>query len=575
MIQKIKANNLILLIILILIPVLSIISFTYSNTNSNFYEDKANLKTSSITRHEIEFTNPTFDGIGFPWEAKSQGDSRDVFGNISSGQANYKIIGDSRQFILDEALNDSDWTATKNPDLPILPDRYEINSSGCHVYHLWDEDINQTRNRPSVQWKRIIEMPVDMRDYIITSASLETEFNATVTVSPHDGGGIDRLGDPMPPIDDYSTGDYAEFYVLLSDVEQTFQPVRVAYNHTGQLGRDSPALGSYPDTPMDVIPENVLISVLNSILQTDGYNFTITLGIDIYCEDNELGVDIDRWNSLIIRNFELNFSYEKKIDQFTTLSFEQVGNQITGTNVQVTNANVTFEYKIDKLWPSTSSPNADIRIVINNNSLSETVKLSTANNTFQLAKEGGFDVRSLIIKNTNITLSIQVYLADEFGLNENITVSIDNVYFKIAYIRYFPEFFQQPWVFAALLVFASIVVAGISGYLIAYQRVLKYPRPVRKVMKYRRTLNRSDPPKVVIMPKEIGFKKAYEREISESSKLLKITPAETKVPEKIEKGVVEKEPEKVVESEELISKSLEKKEELDKLVEKQPEKPES
>ncbi|MFW9827645.1 MAG: hypothetical protein ACFFEY_08640 [Candidatus Thorarchaeota archaeon] len=572
MFHKLKNKNLILLLVVLLIPLLSnvILPNLYNNGLNDIIKSEK-LKTSSITRHTIFFENPTFEGIGEPWESRIEGDYRDVIGSITAGQANYKIIGDSRYFELDEALNDSKWIATKNPDLPILPDVYEINSSGCYVSHLWHEDINQTRNRPSVQWRRTIEMPVDMRDYIITSATLETEFNATVTVSPWNNGGIDREGDTG--LDDYSTGDYAEFYVLLSDEEETFPPVRVAYNHTEDLGQDGTS-GIYTDTPMSVVPQNVLKSILTSILETDGHNFTITLGIDIYCEDNEINVDIDKWNSLIIRNFKLNFSYEKKIDQFTSLSFEQIGDQITGTNVEVTSANVSFKYKIDSLWPNITSPNSEIRILINNNSLSETIKLSTASPSFKLAKEEGFDVRSLILKDNNITLSIQVYLADEFGLGQNITISIDDVYFNIAYIRIFADFFSEPWVFAALLVFASIIVAGISGYLIAYQRFLKYPRPVRKVMKYRRTLNRVEPPDVVIMPKDIAFKKAYDREILESSKFLKTAPIGVKVSEEPNKGVIEKENEKTIESEELITKSLEKREELDKLVERQSKKPE-
>jgi hypothetical protein len=179
------------------------------------------------------------------------------------------------------------------------------------------------------------------------------------------------------------------------------------------------------------------------------------------------------------------------------------------------------------------------------------------------------------LKDINITLSIQVYLADEFGLKNNITISIDDVYFNIAYIRIFPDFFSEPWVFAALLVFASIVVAGISGYLVAYQRFLKYPRPVRKVIKYRRSLNKPESPNVAIMPQNIAFKKAYVKETTESSKLLKTTPSEVKAPETIEKGDIEKEPEKAIESEELIAKSLEKREELDKIVDKQPKEPET
>lgn len=554
----------------------------------NIFTDnpQSNIETNNLKNSAVEYhlnndwiDNPTFDGLGEPWESRIEGDSRDVLGNVALGQANYVIRGDSRQRRIDEPLSNTNWTLTRNPELPVLPDFREINSSGCHISHHWNEDVNQTRNRPSVHWKRIVRMPVDMRDYIITSASLEVIFNATVTVEPRTEGGIDRFGDPLGANDDYSTGDYAEFYALISDEEETFTPIEVAYNHTGELGRDNPRISNYTDTPMDVDPENVLISILTSALQTDGFNFTITLGIDIYCEDNEYSVDKDRWNSLIIRSFNLTFSYEKKINQLTSLSWEQLGDTITGTNVQVTNANVSFKYKVDRLWPEISSPNSEIRVLINNNSMQETIKLSTANSSFQIAKEGGFDVTSLILKDVNISLSIQVFLADEFGLDQNITISIDDAYFIISYIEIFPDFFSEPWVFAALLVFASIATAGIGGYLIAYQRVLKYPRPIRKVMKYRRTLNRSSAPDVAIMPQKVAFKKAYDRELDESSKLLKIKSSKVEKVSALEKGPSEKPTEKMMEekleSEELIAKSLEKKEELDKIVGKLPEKPDS
>ena len=544
-------------------------------TNTVIDNSKINLETENLKNSRVEYhlnkswiKNPTFDGTGHPWESRIEGDYRDVMGNIALGQANYKIFGDSRELKIDDPLNDTDWELFRNPDLPILPNGLKnITESGCVVSHSWDENVNQTHNRPSAQWKRTINVPVDIRDYIITDASLDVIFNATVTVSPWNNGGIDREGDLG--LDDYSTGDYTEFYVLLSDVEETFPSVRVAYNHTGDLGLDGTS-GIYPDTPMEIVPKNVLISILSSVLQTTGFNFTITLGIDIYCEDNELGVDIDTWNSLIIRSFNLTFSYEKKIDQLTSLSWEQVGNAITGTNVQVTNANLTFTYKIDRPWPEISSPNSEIKVLLNNNSMAETIKLSTANSSFQIAKEGGYDVTSLILKDTNITLAIQVYMADEFGLDHNITISIDDAYLTISYVEIFPEFFSEPWVFAALLVFASIATAGIGGYFIAYQRVLKYPRPVRKVMKYRRTLNRSNEPDVAIMPRNVAFNIAYNHELTATSKSLKIKPSEIKKPIITEKEAIEKPSDKIldkkIESEELITKSLEKKEELDELV---------
>ncbi|MFX0028939.1 MAG: hypothetical protein ACFE8B_07005 [Candidatus Hermodarchaeota archaeon] len=529
------------------------------------------LQTAGITHHNITFENPTFEGIGVPWNSVVAGDTRDVKGYIDLNQANYELIGDIGEIRIDEPLNDTDWTAFQNPDLPILPDRYDINSSGCHVSHLWHEDINQTRNRPSVHWKRTITMPVDMRDYIITSASLQVVFNATVSVSPHalptGGEGIDRFGDD--DLDAYSTGDYTEFYAAISDTEQTFPPIQVAYNNTGELGRDSPSFSNYTDSLMSVVPENVLISILTSALATEGYNFTITLGIDIYCEDNEIGVDIDRWNALIIRSFNLTFSYEKKIDQFTTISWDQTGDEISGNNIQITHANLSFNYKADRAWPVASSPNSELRVLINDNQLLETIKLSTSTTSFRQAKEGGFDVTSLILKDVNITLSIQIFLADEFTLDQNITISIDDVFFTVFYIEITSDSISEPWFFAALLIFAIIVTAITGGYLIAYQKVLKYPRPVRKVRKYKRTLNRKNEPQVVIIPRESGFNKSYNRELAESSRLIKLKGAEStgkaaelggskiKQQQKLEKEMT---------SDQLIESSIEKKTELDKLV---------
>jgi hypothetical protein len=371
-------------------------------------------------------------------------------------------------------------------------------------------------------------MPVNMTDYVITSASLEVIFNTTVTVSPHDGGGIDRLGDDGG-IDDYSTGDYAEFYVLFSDVEESFEPIQAAHNNTalGDLGQDSPAVSNFPDTPMNTVPENVLISILTSILGTDGYNFTITLGIDIYCEDNESGVDIDRWNSLIIRSFNLTFSYEKKVDQFTAASWNQIGEELeNSTNIRLDSANLRFVYKVDQLWPYLSSPNSEIRFSINDKQYIETLKLSSALTYPQEAKPGGFDVTSLITKGINISLSIQVFLADTFELDDNITVSIDNVRLRIYYTNLSGKSTEEPLINRILFIVALIVAAGLGGYLYLYQKVLKYPKPVRKVRKYRFSLKKKKGPDVSIVGREKAFNVIYASELSKTSGFLKVKPKE-------------------------------------------------
>lgn len=570
-----------MIMILLLIPLLSSMIIT-NNTieRPELNINTKNLKSSRVVYHlnNSWIDNPTFDGSGEPWESRIQGDTRDVSGNISLGQANYEIIGDSGTIQIDNPLNNIDWQDYNNPEFPISPDTNGSSSAGLYITHEWDENVDQTRNTPSIHWKRTITMPVNMSDYIISDASLKVIFNASVTavgsnpLQPHIGG-IERPGDYTesnpPSVPQFGIGDFATFYVLISDIDNK-NSFLLAINQTTDLGQDSPTIWNYSDTFLETVPKNILISYLNSILEYDDYNFVITLGIDVYCEDNEYNVDVDTWDMLIMRSFNLTFSYEKKIDQFNAFSWEQVGNAISGTNVQITSAIVNFNYKINRPWPVSSSPNSEIRVLFNNNSMTESVKLATANNSFQIAKKGGFDVRSLILKDVNITISIQVYMADEFGLAQNITISIDDAYLTISYIEVFRDILNEPWVFSALLVFASIATAGITGYLIAYQRIFKYPRPIRKVMKYRRTLRRSQAPDVAIMPQNVAFNLAYNQEIANSSKMLKIKPGEAIKPPTIEKKAMEKSSDKAMEekvgSEELISKSLEKKEELDKLV---------
>ncbi len=423
------------------------INFSEKSTNIIDNENLGNLCLSAQDSFTKQWLNNTSfdDPIQPTWFPSygELGDNSDVKAVPGTGQVNYTIIGNSGIKHIDETLNDSDWKAYNNPELPILPDIYEINSSGCYVSHEWDEDVNQTRNRPSVQWKRVIEMPVNMTDYNITSASLEVIFNATVTVSPWYAGGIDREFDNG--LDVFSTGDYVKFYVLLSDDAETIQPVQIAYNNTGEgeLGQDSPSIGDFSDSQLYTIPENVLIDVLTTMLEKDGYNFTITLGIDIYCEDNEIGVDVDRWDELIIRSFNLTFTYEKKINQYTSVSWNQDADSVNSLRrnenetVIVDEAILNFKYKSDQNWTSIS-PNSEIRILINDNLHPETVKLSYANDSFEDAKPEGFDVTPLITDYVN--LSIQVFIADEFGLDHNITISIDEVILNISYSIIFEDY---------------------------------------------------------------------------------------------------------------------------------------
>ncbi|MCK4382806.1 MAG: hypothetical protein KAW66_05875, partial [Candidatus Lokiarchaeota archaeon] len=432
--------------------------------NNTIREDQLIIKTSGETKYDDVswLNNSQFeDPIEYSWFPTIDGDESDVDTSTSPNQANMAILGEEFIFEVIADPPDGNWMAVNNPRFPRFPDNNFTDSAGLNVFHYWDEleAGGQTHNTPSVHWKRHFTMPVNMSDYIITSASVQAIFNATVTVSPYNTGGIDCPGDPGDSPLQFSTGDYARFYVLISDPDNTYE-YEVAYNQTINLGQDSPAIPSYPDTLMVPVPQDVLIAYLTAIFKENNFNFTITLGIDIYCEDNEDGYDRDRWNSLIIRSLNFTFAYRKKIDQFTSVSWSQVGRKVEDLSIyviEITDANLNFEYKIDQTWTS-SSPNSELRVLINNNLHSETVKLSRATDSFQEAKIGGYDVTPLILKDVNITLSIQVYLADEFGLENVITVSITNATLLISYIEYFPD--PEPWIFTGLFII-SVIGAGV------------------------------------------------------------------------------------------------------------------
>ena len=79
-----------------------------------------------------------------------------------------------------------------------------------------------------------------------------------------------------------------------------------------------------------------------------------------------------------------------------------------------------------------------------------------------------------------------------------------------------------------LIIIAIVASAAIGGYIYAYQKVLKYPKSVRKVRKFKKTLSKDKKPDISIKERKNAFNEAYQKELEEStkgtSKLSKIKP---------------------------------------------------
>ncbi|MFW9865053.1 MAG: hypothetical protein ACFFEN_03070 [Candidatus Thorarchaeota archaeon] len=437
--MKIYSFSLLLIIIFTNFLFIFISNFDFNRGD----DDENNLKSSGEILHSKQWLKNNDFSTQDHWysEKGTQGDNSTVDANISNGYGNYKVLGENETFqSLSGKANASSWAGWgiyNNSDF-LLPDVTAINQTGCYVYHFLDEgegplSQGQVHNFPSVHFKKNITLPVNFSDYEITSASLTTIFNASVDSN------VDAPGDT---VDQSAIWDSATFYVEIADLDLSYS-FRVAEYKTTNLGQDTPPILSITDTVISTVSESDLITALNLALEKhiDHSKLTIILGLDIYCEDNIYtgSGDLDLWKALIFKSFNLTFEYERKIDKFSSVSLNQIGNTISGGNIQITSARLFFMYKIDKPWVTTASPFSEMRVLINGNQHPETIRLSSAINSFQDAKSGGFDVTYLILKDVNITVSIQVYIANTFSLGKNITISIDDVYLNITYSETIPD----------------------------------------------------------------------------------------------------------------------------------------
>ena len=420
----------------------SFIKLKDNSMNKKTIGDLHQSGVSEVTKTRQWIINGDFSSSdNWTSEKGMLGDPDDVDGSITAGYANYQVLGSEDQFTFEEKYYmGSSWVITNHPDYPVDPTFGNIVAGeGFRAGHSWnDQSANQV---PSVQWERNFSLPVNMSDYVITSASVSAGVNATVDTN------IDTVGDGVAgrsartgvyPIDTYSVGDYIRFYVSISNLQKT-KTHEIAHTQSATLGDGDAGLTAddLAQQLMSTVSQADLIYYTSSVLDTDYRNFTLIVGIRFNCEDNlATQFDLDDFTRAVINSINFNFTYERIIDQQTSISWKQEGDKpsdiITNPFV-IDKAILNFTYNVNDTLPQALSPNSEIRILINGFPHSETIKLWTAETTFQNASLNGFDLTRLIDKDKNINVSIRVYLADEFKLNRTITFSIDDIYLNVTY----------------------------------------------------------------------------------------------------------------------------------------------
>jgi len=384
---------------------------------------------------------------------------------------------------------------------------------------------------------------------------IEAKFNATVQATFLDDGGVEVPGDyTSPGLND--TFDYARFSVEIASLKNPQINYLLAYNQTRFLGDDGAGdSDNYTDTPMtNNVDEFVLKSLLESVLSDDGYNFTVILGIDIICTDNDNSSDEDYFEKLLIRSLNLTFTYEKTIDQLTfsqltSVSWNQDGNKLSDlspendTTVIATAANLKFKYKIDKDWYNSTSPlNSEINIYLNGNPYPIPIKLIDVNTTVCNA-----NIDDLTPPVDSVNLSIQVQIRDTFNLHRTITISIDDVELFISYTIFNITLSVlsggdgggggttiirgEDYTPVVIGLIAGIV--ALVGIFAAYQLHYKYPPLIRKINKLQKNMQKGKATKPMLLnTREEFIKKRFK---IETQQILERESVHSEIPDKSDK----------------------------------------
>lgn len=425
--------------------------------SDSFYENRTEYSKQLINDSTIEESYSST-----PWSDTIEEDSNDDFNtSISSEFLNYQLIGDTDSFSLDETvINNTEytnWTAVKNPDFPAFPewpdngehydysnpyaqtadfsDSYGIDEHGVWTNHSWYESPKQT---PSVNWVENFTTDVNMTEYEIIDVDISSTVNGSCIA---DGGAysgnIEVEGDTNNEATQSVTYDYVYFYVNIADLSRNIEYTLADYK-TSELGLSNATLDITDiEKQMEPVILDNLKFYLSQVLAVDGHNFSLILGIDIVCEDSRSS-DIDVWNMLRIKNLNFSFTYVKKIEQASFAAWEQDGYKINETSyemneIELISANLNFNYVYDDHWVK-DSPNSEFRVVINNITHTETIKLSNGTIVPQEVLGGkGFDVLDYIDPDEPVEVQIICYIADNFNLDSNLTISIDNITLDVTY----------------------------------------------------------------------------------------------------------------------------------------------
>jgi len=179
-----KTNKIVLCLIIfsiVISPAFQIFKMISIGNSSEMSSKDILPYSSDITNTKQWITNGDFSSQENWTVAKGElGDPADVGASISNDEANYQVLGFNDRFTFEENYDmGASWVKSNHLSFPVDPTYGDIVAGeGFRAEHSWDDtSANQV---PSVQWEYNFSLPVNMSDYVVTSASVTAGLNATV-----------------------------------------------------------------------------------------------------------------------------------------------------------------------------------------------------------------------------------------------------------------------------------------------------------------------------------------------------------------------------------------------------------
>jgi len=146
-----------------------------------------------------------------------------------------------------------------------------------------------------------------------------------------------------------------------------------------------------------------------------------------------------------------------------------------------------------------------LRIIINNSDFGEFVKSATLSYTWEYGagtvkdtnNDGVYEIELTNVAEGSHKLYINAFAGDNYQINEfDVTIS------AVISLEDFA-------LFIGLIVIAVIMGIGLAAYLIIYRTILRYPKPIRKLRKFRHSLKGDKKPSIEVLDRKRAFNKEF------------------------------------------------------------------